>query len=175
MEIRELDESWKGKNFVFRYTSWHHYRVSIVKTPGEITFQLKREALSEPMVKSFDDSLYGDWLNKPKVFGLFDGEKLLGFIELSLEDWNNRLRIANIWVDEGYRYQGIGKSLITKAIETAKNGGQRALILETQSCNDPAIRFYLSCGFELVGLDSIHYQNDDIQRGEVRLEFGMKL
>ena len=141
MEIRELDESWKGKNFVLRYTSWHNYRVNIVKNPGEITFQLKREALSEPMVKSFDDSLYGDWLNKPKVFGLFDTEKLLGFIELSLEDWNNRLRIANIWVDEGYRYQGIGKSLITKAVETAKNGGQRAIILETQRCNYPAVRF----------------------------------
>ena len=100
---------------------------------------------------------------------------MLGFIELSDEDWNNRLRIANIWVDEDYRYQGIGKRLIDKAIEIAKTGGQRALVLETQSCNDPAIRFYLSCGFELIGLDTIHYQNDDIQRGEVRLEFGLTL
>ena len=94
---------------------------------------------------------------------------------LSQEDWNNRLRIANIWVAEEHRFQGIGKALIAKAIEIGKSGGQRALVLETQSCNDPAIRFYLSCGFNLIGLDSTHYQNDDIQRSEVRLEFGLIL
>ena len=175
MQIRELDYSWKGISFLFRYTTSHHYLVSISRMPADIHIQLKREALPEPLVKSFESSLYSGWLTDPKDFGAFDEEKLLGFIELSLEDWNNRLRIANIWVDEDHRCQGIGKALIAKAIETAKAAGQRALVLETQSCNDPAISFYQSCGFELIGLDTTHYNNDDIQRGEVRLEFGMSL
>lgn len=175
MEIRELDQSWKGKNFLFRYTTNHHYRVSISHTPGQIHIQLQRETLSEPIVKSFESSLYSHWLVNPKVFGAFEGDELFGFIELSEEDWNNRLRIANIWVNENHRYQGVGKVLINRAIETGKAGGQRALVLETQSCNDPAIRFYQSCGFELIGLDTTHYNNDDIQREEVRLEFGMSM
>ncbi len=175
IEIRELDQSWKGKNFLFRYTTYYHYLVSIDRTPGKTQINLEREALPEPLVKGFESSLYSSWLINPKVFGAFEDDKLIGFIELSEEDWNNRLRIANIWVDEDFRYQGIGKALIAKAVETAKVGGQRALVLETQSCNDPAIRFYQSCGFELIGLDSTHYNNDDIQRGEVRLEFGMSL
>lgn len=175
MEIRELDQNWKGKSFLFRYSTSHNHRVDIVKSSGEILIQLKREELPKPIVKSFESKLFSDWLINPRAYGVFEGEGLLGFIELSDEDWNNRLRIANIWVDEDYRYQGIGKRLIDKAIEIAKTGGQRALVLETQSCNDPAIRFYLSCGFELIGLDTIHYQNDDIQRGEVRLEFGLTL
>ncbi|HBO33237.1 MAG TPA: N-acetyltransferase [Anaerolineaceae bacterium] len=175
MEIRELDQGWKGKSFLFRYTTTHLYRVNISHTPGEDLINLKREALPEPLIKSFESSLYSGWLTDPKVFAAFEEEKLLGFIELSLENWNNRLRIANIWVDEDRRHQGIGKILIAKAVETAKVGGQRALVLETQSCNDPAIRFYQSCGFELIGLDTTHYNNDDIQRGEVRLEFGMSL
>lgn len=175
MQIRELDQSWKGKSFLFRYTTSHHYLVSISRTPTDIHIQLKREALPEALVKSFESSLYSPWLINPKVFGVFEDDKLAGFIELSEEDWNNRLRIANIWVDEDLRYQGIGKALITKAVEIAKAGGQRALVLETQSCNDPAIRFYHSSGFELIGLDTTHYNNDDIQRNEVRLEFGMSL
>ncbi|MFA5611371.1 MAG: GNAT family N-acetyltransferase [Candidatus Omnitrophota bacterium] len=175
VEIRELDQSWKGKSFLFRYTTSYHYMVSISQTPDEVVIRLKREALPEPLHKSFESSLFSDWLIAPKAFGVFDGEVLLGFIELSQEDWNNRLRIANLWVDEDHRFKGIGKTLIALAIETAKAGGKRGLVLETQSCNDLAIRFYQSCGFELIGLDTTHYQNDDIQRGEVRLEFGLTL
>ena len=175
MQIRELDQTWKGKNFLFRYTTCHHYRVSLESTDGEIFIHLKREALPEPLEKSFESSLFSDWMIHPQAFGAFEGETLLGFVELSQEDWNNRLRITNIWVDEECRYQGIGKALIAYAIEVGKANGQRSLVLETQSCNDPAIRFYQSCGFELIGLDTIHYQNDDIQRGEVRLEFGLNL
>ena len=175
VEIRELDQSWKGKSFLFRYTTSHHYAVSISKTPEATVIRLRREALPEPLHKSFESSLFSDWLTAPKAFGVFEGEILLGFIELSQEDWNNRLRITNLWVDENHRFQGIGKTLVAQAIETAKASGQRALVLETQSCNDLAIRFYQSCGFELIGLDTTHYQNDDIQRGEVRLEFGLKL
>ena len=175
VEIRELDQSWKGKSFLFRYTTSHHYAVSISKTPEATVIRLRREALPEPLHKSFESSLFSDWLTAPKAFGVFEGEILLGFIELSQEDWNNRLRITNLWVDENHRFQGIGKTLVAQAIESAKASGQRALVLETQSCNDLAIRFYQSCGFELIGLDTTHYQNDDIQRAEVRLEFGMTL
>lgn len=175
VEIRELDQSWKGKSFLFRYTTSHHYAVSISKTPEATVIRLRREALPEPLHRSFESSLFSDWLTAPKAFGVFEGEILLGFIELSQEDWNNRLRITNLWVDENHRFQGIGKTLVAQAIETAKASGQRALVLETQSCNDLAIRFYQSCGFELIGLDTTHYQNDDIQRAEVRLEFGMTL
>ena len=175
MQLRQIDQTWKGKSFLFRYITTHHYRVKVTYRADETHIQLKREALAEPMVKSFESSLFSNWLTNPQVFGMFEGDTLLGFIELSQEDWNNRLRVANLWVDETYRCQGIGKQLVAKAIETARSAGQRALVLETQSCNDPAIRFYLSCGFRLIGLDTTHYSNDDIQRGEVRLEFGLTL
>ena len=175
MEIREIDQSWKGKSFLFRYTSNAHYQLSIEETDQEVNFHLKRFPLPKEIEKSFESSLFSDWLINPKVYGAFKGEELLAFVEVSDEDWNNRLRIANLWVAEGHRYQGIGKLLMAKVLELAKADGKRAIVLETQSCNDPAIRFYRACGFSLIGLDSIHYQNDDIQRGEVRLEFGLKL
>ncbi len=175
MEFRELDESWKGKTFLFRYITTHHYRVEIKHDENEITLKLRREEFPEPVIKSFESGLFSDWLENPWVLAVFEGDEIIAFIETSDESWNNRLHIANLWVEEAHQHQGLGKVLMSRAIEKAKNAGQRALVLETQSCNDPAIRFYRTCGFKLIGLDANHYQNDDIERGEVRLEFGLML
>lgn len=175
MEFRELDQSWRGKNFLFRYTTTHHYRVEIKHDENEITLQLRREKFPEPVIKSFESGLFSDWLEDPWVLAVFEGDEIIAFIETSDESWNNRLRIVDLWVEESHRYQGLGKVLMSRAIEKAKNSEQRAIVLETQSCNDPAIRFYRTCGFKLIGLDANHYQNDDIERGEVRLEFGLML
>ena len=96
MQIRELNQTWTGKSLLFRYKTCYHYRVSLTKTPGKIVIRLVREALPEPLVKSLENNLFTDWMIQPKAFGAFDGEALLGLIELLQEDWSNRLRIANI-------------------------------------------------------------------------------
>jgi hypothetical protein len=51
--------------------------------------------------------------------------------------------------------------------------GCRALILETQSCNTGAVRFYLSQGLTLMGFNACEYSNEDLERHEARLEMGM--
>jgi len=48
-------------------------------------------------------------------------------------------------------------------------------MLETQSCNEAAIAFYLAYGFSLIGFDACCYGNKDIEGKEVRLEFGLFL
>ena len=46
----------------------------------------------------------------------------------------------------------------------------RAVVLECQTSNYPAIQFYLKMGFKLGGFDCIAYTNEDIEKHEVRLE-----
>ena len=77
-----------------------------------------------------------------------------------------------IWVSDELRNKGIGKRLMDKAKEIAKNQKRRAIILETQSCNTSAIGFYLHEGFELIGFDTCCYTNNDIKRREVRINLG---
>ena len=36
--------------------------------------------LGAPMVKSFDDEFFGEWLEEPVAFGAFEGERLLGYV-----------------------------------------------------------------------------------------------
>ena len=97
--------------------------------------------------------------------------KDLGFLELSHEQWNNRMRVSNIWVAEGRRRAGVGSALMERAVEEARAAGARSLVLETQSCNDPAIRFYRKNGFALIGFDLTAYSETDVEKREVRLEF----
>lgn len=175
IEFLELNQRWKRKEFLFQYTTNHHYRVDIQTREEGFRILLMREKLAKPIVKSFSSDLFSQWLENPWVLACLEDGEIIAFVETSDESWNNRMRIANLWVEERHRYQGLGKQLMAKAIERAQKANQRAVVLETQSCNDPAIRFYRSCGFELIGLDSTHYQNDDVDRGEVRLEFGLKL
>ncbi len=61
--------------------------------------------------------------------------------------------------------------LMDKVKQYAFENRFRRLILETQSCNYPAISFYLKYGFELCGFDLTCYSNNDLKNKEVRLEF----
>jgi ribosomal protein S18 acetylase RimI-like enzyme len=91
------------------------------------------------------------------------------------EKWNSRMRVWEFLVKEEVRRKGIGKMLMGLAVKTAKERGARMLVLETQSCNVPAITFYLRQNFNLIGFDSTAYSNEDIEKKEVRLEFGLPL
>ena len=64
---------------------------------------------------------------------------------------------------------------MNKAVEVARKKGARMVVLETQSWNVQAIEFYTKYGFELIGLDTHAYSNQDVEKKDVRLEFGLKL
>lgn len=176
VKIVELDKSWKERVFVYRYTTSFYYDLELMdKADGSFCFCLTRKAFERPVEKQFEGSLLSDWLFEPVAYGAFDGKTLLGVMCFSVEDWNNRMRVAELWVDEPFRHQGVGKKLMAKAIDYARSKKMRALVLETQSCNEPAIRFYQSCGLRFIGLDATHYSNGDILKREVRLEMGLDL
>ena len=106
------------------------------------------------------------------VFGSFtnESEKIAGYLEFSRENWNDRLRITNLLVLEEFRGHGIGSFLINKAKSVAESENRRIIVLETQSCNVPAIDFYLKHGFVFAGTNLYFYSNCDIAEDEVMIE-----
>ena len=137
--------------------------------------ELIRRSLPERLEKRFTDALFAEWLEEPAAFAAFEGDRWLGCVELSHERWNNRMRISNLLVEKEERGTGIGRMLFKTAVSYAKEKGARMLVLETQSCNAPAIGFYLAMGLRPFGLDLYSYSNQDPDRNEVRLEMGMPL
>lgn len=172
MTIRELRrEDYKGKIYTFSYVTHGFY--SICAAPGG--FSVKYTPLPAPVEKSFQDELFSPWLEAPRLYGAFEGNVLAGFVEGSPESWNHRFRITNLLVMEPFRGRGIGGALLEHMVAVAQAHGARMAVLEAQSCNTAAIRFYLRHGFSMIGLDLYAYSNQDPQRGEVRVEMGRML
>lgn len=95
--------------------------------------------------------------------------RLVGLLEVEPDAWRNTATIWAIFVDSAWRGQGLGADLLHRAEAWARAQGFRALVLETQTNNLPAIRFYLKHGFEIAALDTRFYTNQDQARREVAL------
>lgn len=159
----------------YEYTSEDYYDLSIHHEPGGWKIELNLKPFEKPFKKTFESRFFEEFVEEPRVFAaVLDGERV-GWLEVGYHKWNNRMRIWEILIKEGFRRRGIGTALMNHALKIAKEKGARALALETQSCNAPAIGFYLKYGFELVGFDATAYTNQDMDRKEVRLEMGMKM
>lgn len=169
MEIIDIGLKYKGTKFIYKYKTKKYYDLEIANNQS---FNFILKDFDKIVDKEFDTVLYEDYLINPVVFGIIENNKIIAYIELAEEDWNNRLRVSGIFVEEEYRNNGIGNSLMNKAIEYAIKKGNRAVVLETQSCNYPAISFYKKNGFEIIGFDNIHYSNNDILKKEIRIEMG---
>lgn len=159
----------------YRYVTSSYYDLSILRRDESWKVELTLKPLEKPLEKGFEDKLFADHVEEPRVFtALLDGVQV-GWIELGYHGWNNRMRLWEFLVEVEFRRVGIGSVLMEHAVKVAKEKRARMLVLETQSCNVPAINFYLKHGFKLIGFDVAAYSNEDVDKKEVRLEFGLAL
>ena len=159
---------------VLRYTSESafHYRASLVETKDGFSFTFKKEPLPEVLHRECFDTLFQPYWKGVTAYGAFenaDGAPV-AYLELAREEWNDRLVITQLLVEEPYRGKGIGKTLVDHAKKIAVHEDRRLITLETQSCNLPAIEFYRKQGFVFSGTNLHFYSNDDIAENEVMLE-----
>lgn len=173
MEIQRLEkESYVGKKFTVHYQTNGYYDIYLF----DQRFQMDYVPFESTIKKSFEDAFFSEWLEYPIAFGAFENEKLIGFIEGTLESWNNRFRISNICVfNNTMRHKGIGTLLMATIQKEAESLNARMIVLETQSCNEAAIAFYQQNGFGIIGFDLYAYSNIDPEQHEIRIEMGKKL
>lgn len=174
-------ETWKGTPILLKYTTEEYFDLESTFDDNGFKISMIKKKFETPVTHSpeeydFPDSLYQDHWENAEAYGIVNfhnGKKeLLACIELCPEEWSNRLMVTELWVADELHRRGIGTKLMNFAKEQAKKQGRRAIILETQSCNVRAILFYLSQGFELIGYDTCCYTNLDIERHEIRFDFG---
>lgn len=178
MEIVLLDKAkYEGHKLDFSYVSNFYYDLNIDSIVGEYNVNLVKKKFDKPFVNPDRgvDWLYADYFQGAKAYGIEIDNKLIAVIELFYEEWSNRLRVTELWLDKNCRRQGIGTRLMDFAKEQAKKVGVRYIMLETQTSNSDGIAFYLAQGFQVIGFDKTCYGNRDVERGEVRLELGYKI
>ena len=164
---------WEGYELPFRYETAHYYDTELVDCEDGLGVAFTKKAYEAPVVKAFSDKLYQPCWDGAEACGILEDDALIACVEVWRDGFSNRLRVTQMWVAEEYRGQGYGRALMEFAKARAAALGCRALILETQSCNEGAIAFYQKQGLTLFGFDRCCYSNRDIENREVRLEMGL--
>ncbi len=180
MEYQIIDlpkEKWENTLVPIGYTTEEYYNITVEQRADGFVMEMKKQAFPQPVTHTpweydFPDRLYEPHWERAHARGIVCGKKLMAVVETAPEEWSNRLRVTEFWVDESLRGKGVGHALMETAKEQARQEGRRVLILETQSCNVNAIGFYLHEGFTLIGFDACCYRNNDLDRKEVRVELG---
>jgi ribosomal protein S18 acetylase RimI-like enzyme len=57
--------------------------------------------------------------------------------------------IHDLWVEEEYRHEGVGRQMVMLAIERFKAIGVSQIRLDTAAANEPARKLFSSCGFRV--------------------------
>ncbi len=161
------------------YTTTEMYRVAWSESDAQATFTLALESLPAPEPFRFpfvEEELdrYAALVPNAYSFGAYNGEALIGIALGEEMSWNRTVWLWEFHVAEAYRRRGTGRRLMAAVAERARAANQRALVLETQNTNVPAIRFYRRVGCTIEGVDISYYTNEDTQPGNTVAVF-MKL
>ena len=119
---------------------------------------LKRKLFDETKEIRFpDDKLdWGQYINREDkaLFLAYMNNTCIGQIRI-MKDSNRFCYIENIATKKDYRGSGVGKLLLNKAEDWAKQRELIGMSLEAQDDNLAACRFYVKQGFILGGVDTL--------------------
>ena len=103
------------------------------------------------------DTEYGFDDTAPVVFLATVNGKPAGRIRM-LAWWNRFAYVDDLAVNPEFRGRGIGRALLERGIQWARENNYPGVMLETQDDNVPACTLYQSCGFVLSGFDRSVYK-----------------
>jgi ribosomal protein S18 acetylase RimI-like enzyme len=177
LEIRKIAETDypNGKKFPFTYESDFYYDVHIKQIAGNWQISLELKSFEKTFYKEMEVDIFQDYKPELECYSVLLNSKEIGMVAFNHEKWNNVVRIWDLYLNPANQGKGIGKKVMDLVKERAIQLQVRAIVLETQTSNYNAIRFYLKNGFSLIGLDTINYTNQDIKNKEVRIEMGYLL
>ena len=107
---------------------------------------------------TFPDENYDfNEMNDYVFIGAYENNICVG-LAILIETFNSCLFLYDLKVNKSFRRKGIGKKLIEFSYNYALNHNYPGLFTIAQDNNLDACSFYLSCGFEIGGLDTKTYE-----------------
>ena len=86
--------------------------------------------------------------------GVYDGDKIIGISGMwfcTRHYAGKSIEVDHVYIDDGYRSQGLGKQFLAWIYDYAKSKGCRSIELNTYVQNYPSHKFYYNEGFEILG------------------------
>lgn len=119
--------------------------------------QIEAECFSKPW--SYD-AFVAELSNPAAVTFVADADgEIAGFINLGVV--LDEATVNNIAVKQTYRRRGIGRALMTAAIDYCQNNRLNVLMLEVRQSNRAAIALYERFGFQAVGIRKRFYDEPE--------------
>jgi Acetyltransferases len=183
VEIRRIEkltiEDWRLLGD-FGYISSHQYEFTKEEKQDFFSIQLNLKKLDTPYVKeemNNEDDLkrYQEIIQLGYSLGMYNEGNIIAVAIVEPQSWNNTLMIWHFQVNEKYKRKGYGKLLINKVNEVAKTKGYRAITIETQNTNVPAVQFYMHCGYQIEGVDVSLYSNNLKKNEEIAFYMRKKI
>lgn len=133
----------------------------IIEKMTLIDFENIKEKLQEDFDEFWNSSILKSELESEnsKYIVAKENNEIIGFAGIIVTPVD--VEITNIVTKKSKRKKGIGKSLLDKLIEMAKELKSETISLEVNEKNNIAIHLYEKCGFEKVGLRKKYYNGID--------------
>lgn len=133
----------------------------IIEKMTLIDFENIKEKLQEDFDEFWNSSILKSELENEnsKYIVAKENNEIIGFAGIIVTPVD--VEITNIVTKKSKRKKGIGKSLLDKLIEMAKELKSETISLEVNEKNNIAIHLYEKCGFEKVGLRKKYYNGID--------------
>src|SRR5512138_2380728 len=154
--IRKIDSPEAPQTKLFSRKSMVNSRLALAIENEKLTYTIipvepyQRDVHAEDVDYGFDDS-------GPTIFFAEADGKLAGRIKM-LRWWNRFAYVEDLVVNPEYRGLDIGRRLLERGIQWARENTFPGVMLETQDDNVPACTLYQSCGFVLSGFDRNVYK-----------------
>jgi ribosomal protein S18 acetylase RimI-like enzyme len=148
------------------YVTDYVWQIQAEERPYEemvVTFRTIRLPRSMRVTSARDtDYLLQDW-QRAECFLVAEEEgEIRGYLDMTVQAWHRTGWLNDMAVLKRYRRQGLGTALLRRALRWAREHQLRAVMLETQTKNYPAICFYRKHGFVFCGFNDHYYTNQDI-------------
>lgn len=173
IKIEPLTKQDMAPRITVAYTTTSYLDLETRNANTEPSFTLVKKNFDTRKRKQYTVKLFED--ATAMIYGIKHNNKVIAFIELYKHGDSRRLYIANLFIAGCERGKHLGTHLIEFAEQKAKALKCRSLFLDTESCNENAIRFYRKCGFIISGFDTSAFSNHDIERKEFSIYFSKEI
>ena len=96
------------------------------------------------------------YLANSRLLALLDGDAVLGVLTLTPVSWGV-LEITNLAVEEAWQGKGLGKRLLTAAIEAARAVGALRLDIATGNSSLAQLGLYQRMGFRICAVEADYF------------------
>jgi len=100
--------------------------------------------------------LIDEYMNRSHCYLAFHMKELVGVVVL-IHTHPKTYEIVNLAVSEKHQGKGIGKKLMLKAIEVAKELKANSIEIGTGNSSIHQLKLYQKCGFRMIGIDHDYF------------------